>query len=476
MARDTVAQKSSQDGGPRLDHDLKVNHLRPAPGRQPEQGRKPARSRLFLIAGGILTLLAVLFAVGYFPRRHRNQELAHGVTEKKESRPEVTVTKVKVAPANSDLLLPGNITPITEATISARADGFLRKRYVDIGDHVRKGQLLAELDSPELDQQVQQARAGLAQTRAALSRAQHGVSQATSNLHLAEVTVQRWKVLADRGVVSRQEFDQKQAEYESQQANVQSAQADVRAAEENVRASEANLQRLINLQGYERITAPFSGIITARNVDVGSLISSNGNTPLFRMAQLDALRIMIQVPEQSSPYIRVGEAAEITLQEFAGRKFIGKVSRTANSLDANTRTLPTEVMVLNKDGALLPNMYAQVNLIGSRVTPAILIPGDALMTGAKGTQVALINEANRIHFQKVEVGRDYGPEIEIRQGLSGGETVVVNPSDDVSEGAVVEPVPQKQPSKEPAPTRQQRPQGSGQQPQGQQAQTGSTSR
>ena len=416
----------------------------PAPRRNPEQINKPPRRRLFLIAASILALLVVLFAVGYLPRRHQKQELAKDVSDKKERVPEVTVTKVKVAPANSDLLLPGNITPIAEATLSARADGFLRKRYVDIGDHVRKGQLLAELDAPELDQQVQQARASLAQTKAALSRAEHGVTQAASNLHLAEVTVQRWKTLADRGVVSRQEFDQKQADYESQQANVQSAQADVRAAQENVRASEANVQRLINLQGYERITAPFAGIITARNVDVGSLISSNGNTPLFKMAQVDALRITIQVPEQSAPYIRIGEPAEITLQEFAGRKFLGKVSRTANSLDANTRTLPTEVMVLNKDGVLLPNMYAQVNLVGSRVTPAILIPGDALIAGANGTQVAMLKEGNRIHFQKVEVGRDYGPEIEIRQGLAGGETVVVNPNDDVSEGAQVEPVMQKQ--------------------------------
>ncbi|MDQ6759704.1 MAG: efflux RND transporter periplasmic adaptor subunit [Acidobacteriota bacterium] len=432
-----------------------VPELKPSPRADPERSQKPSRSRLVLISVGILALLALLFAIGYLPRRNRNQELAAGVTEKKESLPEVSVSKVKVAPANSDLLLPGNITPITEAALSARADGFLRKRYVDIGDHVRKGQLLAELESPELDQQVEQARAGLSQTRAALSRAQHGVTQATSNLHLAEVTVQRWKILADRGVVSRQEFDQKQAEFESQQATVQSAQADVRAAEDNVRASEANVQRLVNLQGYERIIAPFSGIITARNVDVGSLISSNGSTPLFRMAQIDALRIMIQVPEQSSPYIRVGEAAEITLQEFSGRKFMGKVSRTANALDANTRTLPTEVMVPNKDGVLLPNMYAQVNLIGSRVTPAILIPGDALIAGSKGTQVALVNDRNRIHFQKVEVGRDYGPEIEIRQGLAGGETVVVNPSDDVNEGAAVQPVMQKQgaaPGQKGAPT------------------------
>ncbi|MGI8743617.1 MAG: efflux RND transporter periplasmic adaptor subunit [Bryobacteraceae bacterium] len=392
-----------------------------------------------LIGASIAVVVIVLFAVGYLPRRQRDKELAKQAAGKKQSLPDVSVTRVKIAPGNSDLLLPGNITPLTEATLNARADGYLRKRYVDIGDHVRKGQVLAEVEAPELDQQVQQARAAVSQTQAALSRAHHAVTQAAANLHLADVTVQRWKTLVDRGVVSRQEFDQKQADYQAQQAAVESAQADVRAAEDNVRASQANLQRLINLQSYERITAPFTGIITARNVDVGSLISSTGNTPLFRMAQIDVLRIIVNVPEQSAPYIRVGEIADITLQEFAGRKFTGRVARTANSLDANTRTLPTEVQVPNADGALLPNMYAQVNLVGARTTKAILIPGDALVVRTSGTQVAILKDGNRIHFQPVEVGRDYGPEIEIRQGLQGGEAVVVNPTDDVREGAQVNP-------------------------------------
>lgn len=247
----------------------------------------------------------------------------------------------------------------------------------------------------------------------------------------------------DRGVVSRQEFDQKQADYEAQQANIEWARADVRAAEENVRASEANLKRLQNMQSYKRITAPFSGIITARNVNVGSLISSNGNTPLFRMAQIDRLRIMIDVPEQSSPYIRVGEPAQVTLQEFAGRKFAGRVSRTASALDANTRTLPTEVQVANPEHVLLPNMFAQVTLTGARSERAILIQGDTLVVRPNGTQVAMLKEGNRVHFQPVEVGRDYGPEIEIRQGLAGGEYVIVNPTDDVREGAEVKPVTQR---------------------------------
>ncbi len=401
------------------------------------------RPKATLIGTGIVLLLAGLFVAGYLPRRERDRVLAAGVKHEKTTLPEVNVAETSTSPANSNLLLPGNITPLTEAVINARAEGYLRKRYVDIGDRVRAGQLLAEIEAPELDQQVQQARAGLSQTQAALGRAQHVLAQSRANAHLSEVTEQRWKTLADRGVVSRQEFDQKHAQSESDQAAVESAQSDVRAAQDNIRASEANVQRLVELQGYKKITAPFAGVVTVRNVDVGALISTSGSTPLFRIAQIDVLRIVINVPEQSAPLIKVGEPAEVTVQEFGSRKFNGRVSRTANSLDANTRTLPTEVQVRNADYTLLPNMYAQVNFIGARKAPAILVPGDALIVKSDGTQVAVVSSGNRVHFQPVEVGRDYGPEIEIRTGLSGGERVVVNPTDDVREGAEVNPILQK---------------------------------
>lgn len=414
------------------------------------QAPAPARrGRLALIGIGVLVLLVILLIVGYLPRRERNRALAATLKHEKTTLLEVNVAEARGTPSNSDLELPGNITPITEAVINARAEGYLRKRYVDIGDRVRKGQMLAEVEAPELDQQVQQGRASVSQSQANLGRAQHAVTQAQANLHLAEVTVQRWKALVDRGVVSKQEFDQKQAQFESDQSAVESARSDVRAAEDNVRASQANLQRLLDLQGYQKITAPFAGVVTARNVDVGALISTNGSTPLFKIAQTDVLRIMIDVPEQSSPFIKVGEPAEITLQEFAGRKFLGRVSRTANALDANTRTLPTEVQVPNHDLTLLPNMYAKVNLIGARTTPALMIPGDALIVRPEGTQVAMLASGNHVHFQPVEVGRDYGPEIDIRSGLKAGEKVILNPTDDVREGIQVNPVLQK--PKPPAP-------------------------
>lgn len=408
---------------------------RPAP--------KARQGKLALIGIGAVVLIVVMLVAGYLPRRERNKALAATLKHEKTTLPEVNVVETRGTPSNNNLVLPGNITPITEAVINARAEGYLRRRLVDIGDRVRKGQVLAEVEAPELDQQVQQARASVSQSQANLGRAQHAVTQAQSNLHLADVTVQRWKALVDRGVVSKQEFDQKQAQFESDQSAVESARSDVRAAEDNVRATQANLQRLVELQGYQRITAPFAGVVTARNVDVGSLISTNGSTPLFKIAQTDMLRIMIDVPEQSARYIKVGDPAEITLQEFGPRKFLGRVSRTANSLDANTRTLPTEVQVPNRDYALLPNMFAQVTLISSHTTPALMVPGDALLVRPEGTEVALLTNGNHVHFQRVEVGRDYGPELEIRSGLQGGERVIVNPSDDVREGVEVNPILQK---------------------------------
>ena len=425
--------------------DAKDPHRHSASPQPSVKPNKPARTgRLALIGIILVVFIAGMFAAGYLPRIQRERALSDAVAEKKVAVPEVNVASVRVSPSHDDLLLPGNITPLTEAIIHARADGYLIHRYVDFGDRVKAGQVLADIEAPELDQQVQQARANVSQSHAALSRSQHVLVQANANLHLSEVTVQRWKTLVDRGVVSKQEYDQQEANYEAQKAAVNSAEADIRAAEENVAASQANLDRLLNLQLYKKVVAPFDGIITARNVDIGSLISSNGNTPMFRMAQIDVLRILVDVPEQSAPFIKVGEPAEVTLQEFPDRKFLGRVSRTTNSLEASTRTLQTEVQVQNRDGALMPNMFVQVNLVGARTAPSVIIPGDALIVHSNGPEVAVVDSHNQIHLRPIQVGRDYGAELEVRSGLSGNESVVVNPNDDVREGAIVEPVRQKE--------------------------------
>ena len=396
---------------------------------------RPALAALVVAA-----TLIVLWFVGYLPRRDRERTLVRATDELKTEISQVTVERAQRSPALGDLTLPGNVTPLTEALINARATGYIKRRLVDIGDRVSKGQLLAEIDSPDLDEQVLQAEAGVSQAEAALSGAEYQLRQAIAKLNLARVTAERWKILIQKGVVSRQESDQRDADLEAQQAGVDSAQAAVRAAGNSVHASQANQRRLVDMQAFEKVTAPFSGIITARNVEVGSLIPASGGAALFRIAEIGMLRITVDVPQTSAAYVRVGGSAEVTLQEIPGRTFRGKISRTANALDATTRTLPTEIEVANPTGILLPNMFAQVKLVNVGAASSALIPGDALIVRSNGTQVAVVTAGDRIHFQAIEVGRDFGQTTEVRAGLSGDELVVVNPTDDVREGGRVKPV------------------------------------
>jgi RND family efflux transporter MFP subunit len=395
---------------------------------------RPIMIGLLVLAG-----LVALFVAGYVPRRDREKILVQAADEVKTAVPQVMVARAQRSPGTADLVLPGNVTPMTEALINARASGYLKTRLVDIGDHVVKGQVLAEIDAPDLDEQVRQAEAGVAQTKSALTGAQYQFRQATAKLNLAKVTAERWRVLVQKGVVSRQESDTRDADLEAQQAAVDTAQAAVRAAEDNIRASEANLRRLLEMQAFEKVVAPFAGIVTARNVDIGSLIPAAGSPPLFRIAQIGTLRIMVDVPQNSAAYVRVGGAAEVTLQELPGRKFSGTISRTANALDPATRTLPAEVEVANPERLLLPNMYAQVRLLKVGSAPAALIPGDALIVRPNGTQVAVV-AGDRVHFQPIQVGRDFGQTTEVLSGLNGDEYLVVNATDDVREGAQVKPV------------------------------------
>jgi RND family efflux transporter MFP subunit len=396
---------------------------------------RPALAALVVAA-----TLIVLWFVGYLPRRDRERTLVRATDELKTEISQVTVERAQRSPALGYLTLPGNVTPLTEALINARATGYIKRRLVDIGDRVAKGQLLAEIDSPDLDEQVLQAEAGVSQAEAALSGAEYQLRQALARLNLARVTAERWKILVQKGVVSRQESDQRDADLEAQQAGVDSAQAAVRAAGNSVHASQANQRRLVDMQVFEKVTAPFSGIITARNVEVGSLIPASGGAALFRIAESGMLRITVDVPQTSAAYVRVGGSAEVTLQEIPGRTFRGKISRTANALDATTRTLPTEIEVANPTGILLPNMFAQVKLVNVGAASSALIPGDALIVRSNGTQVAVVTAGDRIHFQAIEVGRDFGQTTEVRAGLSGDELVVVNPTDDVREGGRVKPV------------------------------------
>ena len=412
----------------------------PSPPSRQGKPRRELRRRL-LITCIIVLPLAVLLLIGYLPRRERLRTLVTDSEKEEHSLPVVNTVRVRRGTFASELVLPGNIQAITDAPIYARADGYVVKRYVDIGDRVAAGRVLAEIETPDLDQQVRQARANLLQARAALAQAEANLVQAKSTEHLAQLTVERWKVLVARGVLARQDGDQKEADYEVAVASRKAQEANVSAAQSSVGAAEANLGRLLDLQGFEKITAPFAGLITARNFDVGALVAAGGVSghELFHMAQIGVVRIFVDVPQSYAPFIRTGLAAVVMVQQLPNRSFAGKVARTSQSLDPNTRTLLTEVDVPNPASLLLPGMYARVSLRTVSAEPPLLVPGDALVTRANGTRVAVVSEDGSVHFQKVSVGRDYGTETEVLSGLEGGELVIINPTDDVREGARVKP-------------------------------------
>jgi len=257
---------------------------------------------------------------------------------------------------------------------------------------------------------------------------------------LSKVTADRWKNLVSKGVVSKQDNDTYQAQYAAAQANVQALEKAVSAARSNIVAGQANLSRLTELQGYTSVRAPFAGVITLRNVDVGALVTE-ASTLLFRIAQTDRLRTYVNVPQSDAASVHVGQTARLSITDLGGRQFTGTVARTANSLDPASRTLLTEVQVVNSAGQLMPGMYTQVDLATPRKNPPLLIPGDTLVVRGNGPQVAVVGAGQTVHFQPIQLGRDFGDKIEVLSGLTDGQQVVVNPGDTVQEGAKVNPVP-----------------------------------
>lgn len=415
-----------------------VRSSNPDPAHDLPPSRRFSRRKPIVVAAIVVVVFAVLIVLAVRPRQQRDREVMEAA-EIARSAPTVLVARAELAPARGALLLPGNIQAIAETPIFARAEGYLQKRMVDIGDHVETGQLLAVVEAPEVDKQVQQAEAALTRAEAGLAQARAALEQSNAQLKLAEVTAQRWNALFTKRVVSRQEADEKQAAYDARRADSEAARANVAAATNAIAASRADLQRLTDLKGFQQIRAPFSGVITARNTDVGSLIRSGASDgrELFRLARIDTVRIMINVPQANLPAIRVGEEAVVTVQEEPGREFSGKIVRTASSLDPATRTLLTEMHVQNPNYELLPGMYAQVRLADARSAPAILVPGDTLMVRSDGPQVAVVREDGGVHYQRVVLGRDFGAQTEVISGLAGGESLVINPGDDIQEGAVV---------------------------------------
>jgi RND family efflux transporter MFP subunit len=416
-----------------------TRHAAPGSAAHAAASAAPSRRGLWLLALVLAVLIVIGFLKGYIPHRRNEAILAAEAGAASKELPTVTVVSVERSGNTSSLVLPGNIEAVTEAPVLARASGYIKKRYVDIGDRVKSGQLLAEVEAPELDQQVNQAHAALEQTRAALEQAKANQRQGEAQAQLSKVTADRWKNLQSKGVVSRQENDTYQSQWAAAQANVSALEKAVASAQSNIIAAEANLSRLTDLQGYKSVEAPFAGVITVRNVDVGALVSE-ANTLLFRIAQTDRLRTYVNVPQSDADSVHVGQIAHLAILDLAGHQFSGTVTRTANSLDPASRTLLTEVQVPNSGGLLIPGMYAQVDLTTPRRNPPVLIPGDTLVVRGTGPQVGVVGDDHVVHFQRLQLGRDFGDKIEVLSGLEPGQQVVVNPGDTVQEGVKVNPV------------------------------------
>ncbi len=543
--------------------------------------KKPeAKGSIWRVAIVLLILFGILLLVGLLPRLHKQPQVNADAKAHRDAVPMVNVVAVEAPPAADALVLPGNIQAVAQTAITARASGYIKQFFVDIGDRVRKGQLLATIETPDVDQSVAQARAQLSQSQAAvaqaganlnqqqanlaqnqadlsrtqatyqqsrtdlarayasLAQAQEAAAQQTAqltqaqaNLNLARVTAQRYQNLLASGAIDQQTTDQAVASFQTNQANVASLASAVRAglanvtafkdavlssaanvranadgvrasraqvaaaaanvrsyraaitaAQANVRAAQANVARNAALQGFNRVLAPFDGIITARNVDSGALIGasggpstsdsssvgsgaagttsqgnaaggsgSSGSSPgptasassssLFSEAQVSTLRFFINIPQTYLSIVSVGQPVQVTVSETPGRIYRGTITRTAGALDSSSRTLVAEVQLPNKDGSLRPGMFAQATIRVPHPGGAVVIPGPALVTNADNTQVVLVDKNSKVHFQPITVGRDFGKVIEVTQGLSVGQKVVSSPSDSLTEGESVKVAP-----------------------------------
>ena len=407
--------------------------------------RRPSGLTLTVLGILIVAVLAGAFFAGYRPGVARQAALAKQAAAEGSELPAVNVTAVTRASGKSELVLTGNIQAVTEAPILARASGYIQKRYVDIGDRVKEGQVVAEIVAPDLDQQVRQAKAVVDQAAASLEQATANLQQGKTNAEMSRLTSERWGSLVQRGAVARQDADTYLSQYEAQKANVQALEKAVSAARSNVGAAEANLARLSEMQGFLAVRAPFAGVITVRNVDTGALVNE-GNTLLFRIAQTDRLRIYVNVPQSDANAVHVGMTAKLTIPDLSSKNVNGTVTRTANALDPATRTLLTEIQVDNANGQLLPGMYSEVNFTTPRAEPPLIIRADTLVVRANGPQVAVVGDDDVVHYKLVTLGRDFGDRIEVLSGLTEGERVTINPGDAVREGAKVEPRLLAQPS------------------------------
>jgi membrane fusion protein, multidrug efflux system len=404
-------------------------HQRVGIQKPPELPPAPPRKALMMV-GLFLLLLLIAGALTLWERVSHGQALAKET--ERETVPTVAVVYPQSEKPDEELVLPGSLQAYEESPIYARTSGYLVRWYKDIGSRVTKGELLAKIDTPEVDQELNQTRAARQQTLA--------------QMELAKISADRWENLRKSDSVSAQEADQQVSGYKQAQANLA--------------ASDANVRRLQQLEGFKDVYAPFSGVLTRRNVDPGALINAGAGVAgreLFDIARVDPLRVFTSVPQAYAPNIRVGEQTVITLQEFPGKKFIGKVARTSQAIDPSTRTLLTEVDVPNRDGHLLPGSFGEVHFaVGTNVNK-VTVPVNAMLFRSEGPQVAVIGSDNKVRLRPISIGRDYGTTLEILGGVSSTDRVVVNPPDSLEEGQqvnVAQPAENQQKPGQPAPQEQ----------------------
>jgi RND family efflux transporter MFP subunit len=376
--------------------------------QRPPEVPPASPGRALLLAGGVVALLVLAGGLTLFERIARAQAL---VQETEQSAvPTVAIVHPSPDKPDTELVLPATLQAYQESPIYARTNGYLLRWTRDIGSKVKKGELLAVIDTPEVDQELNQARA----TR----------QQVLAQLDLARISDQRWQNLRKSDSVSAQEADQQSSGYQQAKANLA--------------ASDANVRRLEELESFKNVYAPFSGVLTRRNVDAGALINSTGTgKELFDLAEVTTLRVFVNVPQAYANGMKPGSKATITLQEFPGEKFTGVIVRNAQAIDTATRTLLTEVDVKNPDGRLLPGSFGEVHFAVGGEVPRLTVPVNAMLFRSEGPKVAVVGQDGRAHLRPLNIGRDYGNTMEVLGGLEIGDQVIINPPDSLEDNQPV---------------------------------------
>lgn len=405
MDETVLQKKQKQDSSP----------AQGSPGAK--RARQGGRLILVLLAG--VVCLAALAVYGVMTRSAATEKLEQQANQV-ASELTVTVVKPNRLPATVSLELPGQTQAYIQAPVFAQTSGYLKKWYFDIGAQVKAGDVLAEIDTPQVDQQLNQTKATLKEAQAALD--------------LSLVTYKRDQDLLQRRVIAQQDFD--------------TATSDLGVKQATVNADQAAVMSLQALEDFKTVKSPFDGIVTARNTDIGALVNSGSGNPLFTVAQVKPLRVYVNVPENMAQDVAVGATAELTFNEFPGKEFSGKVVRTAGAIDPNSRTLLTEVDVPNESAELYPGAYTQVRLVTQGNNRSVLVPANTLLFRSEGAAVGVVDQNNVVELKKIKIGRDLGNQLEVTQGVTIDDRIIVNPSDSLTAGQKVKVRPTQEEKKQ----------------------------